>query len=110
MESTAPGGPRMHAIIEHISAEVAAAGSARRPLDLNTLSLGTVEEWCTEAGENCPTETGVIHILDLRPFIHQIPSEYCWWLPAILPNACEDTGMYGLYLTIQPDPDTPLQL
>jgi hypothetical protein len=81
--STIPGGPRMHAIIKYIGGEVAEAGKAKRRLNLHTLSLSTVEEWCTEAGENCPTETGVIHIPDLRPLLHYVPSEYRWWLPAI---------------------------
>jgi hypothetical protein len=90
--SLIPGGPRMHPIIEHVGAEVAEAGKARKGLDLHTLKLGTVEEWCDESAENCPTETGVIHIPDLRPFTHRVPTEFRWWLPPALQDDPEDTG------------------
>jgi hypothetical protein len=87
------GSPRMHPIIEYIGGEVAEAGRANEGLDLFSLTLRTAEEWCSEAAQHCPTETGVIHIPDLRPFVVRIPATHRWWLPPIPHSRTEDTGM-----------------
>jgi len=72
---------RVHPIIEYLGGEVAQAGQAQGGLDLFSLDIGTVEEWCYEATENCPTETGVIHASDLRPYLGRIDPKFRWWLP-----------------------------
>ncbi|KAN0125446.1 hypothetical protein V8E53_015472 [Lactarius tabidus] len=87
------GSPHMHPIIEYIGGEVAEAGRANEGLDLFSLTLRTAEEWCSEAAQHCPTETGVIHIPDLRPFVVRIPATHRWWLPPIPHSRTEDTEM-----------------
>ena len=72
---------QVHPIIEYVGGQVAQAGQANGGLDISTLDINVVAEWCSEAAGNCPTETGVIHIPDLRQHLHRIDPEYRWWLP-----------------------------
>ena len=73
--------PRSHPIIEYLTGEVVQAARHGAELDLFALSLETVEEWCNEAAEFCPTEPGVIHVPNLCVLVDRIPLEHQWWVP-----------------------------
>ena len=69
--------PRAHPIIQYLGEIIIQAGNDGAELDLFGLSLSKVTEWCNEAAQNCPTETGVIHIPNISTYIDRIPTEYC---------------------------------
>ena len=72
--------PQAHPIIQYLGKIIIQAGNDGAELDLFGLSLSKVMEWCNEATRNCPSETGVIHILNISTYINRIPTEYCWWI------------------------------
>ena len=72
---------RTHPIIEYLGGIVVQAAQSGAELDLFSLSLKVVEQWCKEAEKHCPTEPGVIHMPNLSVLIERIPEEHQWWIP-----------------------------
>ena len=58
-------------------------------LDLSQFSFEVVTSWCEEAAQNCPTETGIIHVPNLSTYLHRIPAENHWWV-------LDNTSMFAI--------------
>ena len=80
MEQLSSNDDRTHPIIEYVANMVVQAGQDGAKLDLFSLSLETVEDMCNEAAEGCPTEPGVIHMLNLTVLVDWILLDNQWWV------------------------------